>query len=98
MSINDMNDDYYSGKIQYWLSQQHPIFAHCARGFIIFSGIAVILLGIILIPLPGPGWLIVFLGLSLVGTVSRPVDEFVKKIKNFIKQKFQKFVHKEKLR
>ncbi|MCU1528299.1 MAG: hypothetical protein JWP75_2062 [Frondihabitans sp.] len=31
-------------------------------------GILVVIIGIILIPLPGPGWLIVFLGLALLGT------------------------------
>ncbi|BDZ50403.1 hypothetical protein GCM10025867_26440 [Frondihabitans sucicola] len=31
-------------------------------------GIAVVIAGLILIPLPGPGWLIVFLGLAILGT------------------------------
>jgi len=31
-------------------------------------GVAVVIVGIILIPLPGPGWLIVFLGLTILGT------------------------------
>jgi uncharacterized protein (TIGR02611 family) len=31
-------------------------------------GVLVVVIGIILIPLPGPGWLIVFLGLALLGT------------------------------
>lgn len=31
-------------------------------------GIAVVIVGLILIPLPGPGWLIVFLGLAILGT------------------------------
>ncbi|GAA4264542.1 TIGR02611 family protein [Frondihabitans peucedani] len=31
-------------------------------------GIAVVIAGVILIPLPGPGWLIVFLGLAILGT------------------------------
>jgi uncharacterized protein (TIGR02611 family) len=31
-------------------------------------GIAVVIAGIILIPLPGPGWLVVFLGLAILGT------------------------------
>lgn len=31
-------------------------------------GVAVVIAGIILIPLPGPGWLIVFLGLAILGT------------------------------
>src|SRR6195952_1312763 len=31
-------------------------------------GLAVVVFGIIDIPLPGPGWLIVFLGLAILGT------------------------------
>ncbi len=32
-----------------------------------FGGLIVVI-GLILVPLPGPGWLIVFIGLSLLGT------------------------------
>ena len=32
------------------------------------SGLAVIVIGVILLPLPGPGWLIIFLGLGIWGT------------------------------
>lgn len=31
-------------------------------------GTFVVLLGLVLVPLPGPGWLVVFLGLALLGT------------------------------
>jgi uncharacterized protein (TIGR02611 family) len=31
-------------------------------------GVAVVIAGLILIPLPGPGWLVVFLGLAILGT------------------------------
>jgi uncharacterized protein (TIGR02611 family) len=31
-------------------------------------GIAVILVGVLLLPLPGPGWLIIFAGLGLLAT------------------------------
>lgn len=31
-------------------------------------GLAIIVLGVVLLPLPGPGWLIIFLGLGLWGT------------------------------
>ncbi|GAA4684263.1 TIGR02611 family protein [Frondihabitans cladoniiphilus] len=31
-------------------------------------GFLVIIVGIIMIPLPGPGWLVVFLGLAILGT------------------------------
>jgi uncharacterized protein (TIGR02611 family) len=32
------------------------------------AGVAVIAIGIVLLPLPGPGWLIIFAGLGLLGT------------------------------
>lgn len=31
-------------------------------------GIAVVVIGLILVPLPGPGWLIVFVGLTVLGS------------------------------
>lgn len=31
-------------------------------------GVLVIVVGLVLVPLPGPGWLIVFLGVALLGT------------------------------
>lgn len=31
-------------------------------------GIAIIVIGLILVPLPGPGWLIVFIGLTVLGS------------------------------
>lgn len=56
---------------------RHPLRAFFARNrtldltyrvVIAVVGIAVILVGIALIPLPGPGWLIVFGGLALLAT------------------------------
>ena len=38
------------------------------RGFITIIGAAVIIIGLILVPLPGPGWLIVFIGLTILGS------------------------------
>lgn len=31
-------------------------------------GVAVVVIGLILVPLPGPGWLIVFIGLTVLGS------------------------------
>lgn len=38
------------------------------RGVVAVLGVAVIVGGIVLLPLPGPGWLIIFLGLAILGT------------------------------
>ncbi|MBL3688628.1 TIGR02611 family protein [Leucobacter chromiireducens subsp. chromiireducens] len=38
------------------------------RVLVTVLGLAIVVIGLILVPLPGPGWLIVFLGLTLLGT------------------------------
>jgi uncharacterized protein (TIGR02611 family) len=38
------------------------------RGLVGVVGLAVIVVGVILLPLPGPGWLIIFVGLAIWGT------------------------------
>jgi hypothetical protein len=38
------------------------------RIFVTIAGVLVILIGIVLIPLPGPGWAIVFAGLAILAT------------------------------
>ncbi len=40
---------------------------HLKRSSIIIVGWAVLLVGIVMIPYPGPGWLVVFVGLSILG-------------------------------
>lgn len=42
------------------------------RGLIITVGFAVVVLGLILVPLPGPGWLIVFIGLAILASEFEP--------------------------
>ena len=41
------------------------------RAVVAVSGAAVVVLGLVLVPLPGPGWPIVFAGLTLLGTEFR---------------------------
>ncbi|RFA23378.1 TIGR02611 family protein [Subtercola boreus] len=46
-------------------------------------GITIVLVGIVLIPLPGPGWLIVFLGFAVLGTefaAARRVNAFLRRM------------------
>lgn len=38
------------------------------RVLLTIIGVAIVIIGIILIPLPGPGWLIVFVGLTVLGS------------------------------
>lgn len=50
-----------------WVSTQHSSVLVAHKAGVIVAGIVVILVGFILIPLPGPGWLIVFFGVSILG-------------------------------
>lgn len=47
---------------------RHPLLEVAYRIAIGVVGTAVAVLGLILVPLPGPGWLVVFLGLAILGT------------------------------
>ncbi len=47
---------------------RHPAIAVAYRVVIACAGTGVILLGLLLVPLPGPGWPVVFSGLALLGT------------------------------
>lgn len=54
-------------RMRAWVSK-HPRFELVYRvGIAVFGG-ALALGGLLLVPLPGPGWLIVFLGLAILGT------------------------------
>lgn len=46
----------------------HPALGPVYRLAVAVIGLAVIALGIVLLPLPGPGWLVVFLGLGILAT------------------------------
>ena len=51
------------------------------RAFIAITGSIVVVIGIIMIPYPGPGWLVVFAGLGILSTEfdrARRVLEFAK--------------------
>jgi uncharacterized protein (TIGR02611 family) len=46
----------------------HPVLGWVYRILVGLVGAAILAIGIVLIPAPGPGWLIVFLGLGVLGT------------------------------
>jgi uncharacterized protein (TIGR02611 family) len=48
--------------------RKNPALALAWRIVVGVIGTAVVLLGVVLIPFPGPGWLIVFLGLGILAT------------------------------
>ena len=47
---------------------QHPRLRWVYRALVGVLGSTVAVLGLILVPLPGPGWLVVFLGITILGT------------------------------
>src|SRR5207237_326151 len=48
--------------------KKNPALALAYRIVVGVIGTAIMLLGLVLVPLPGPGWLIVFLGLGILAT------------------------------
>lgn len=50
-----------------WL-RAHPALGPVYRVLVAVLGVSVIALGVVLLPLPGPGWLVVFLGLGILAT------------------------------
>ncbi|MGY4856771.1 TIGR02611 family protein [Cryobacterium sp. AP23] len=50
-----------------WI-HRHPRIRAPYRVLVAVAGLAVITVGLILVPLPGPGWLIVFVGVAVLGT------------------------------
>jgi uncharacterized protein (TIGR02611 family) len=48
--------------------RQNPVGRYVWRGLITVVGVLVIVIGIVLLPLPGPGWVVIFAGLGLLAT------------------------------
>ncbi|MFC5928420.1 TIGR02611 family protein [Cryobacterium melibiosiphilum] len=48
--------------------ERHPHLRWLYRAAVAVLGVVIVVVGIVLIPLPGPGWLIVFVGLATLGT------------------------------
>ena len=73
-------------KARAWVSG-HPRLELAYRvGVGIFGG-TLSLLGLLLVPLPGPGWLVVFLGLAILGTEFH----WARRIANWLKRMLDRF-------
>jgi len=48
--------------------RRRPWLNHLYKLIVTVLGVLVVVIGLILVPLPGPGWLIVFLGLTILGS------------------------------
>ena len=69
-------------RIRSWVDG-HPFLLFAYRLGVGLLGAFIIAIGIVLIPLPGPGWLIVFLGLAVLGTEfssARRLGAFLRRI------------------
>lgn len=63
--------------------ERHPRIRLGYRLFVGLLGGLIIILGLLLVPLPGPGWLIVFVGLGVLGTefaAARRVSDALKRV------------------
>lgn len=54
-------------RVRAWVSR-HPRLEHAYRLTVGVFGGMLTLVGLVMVPLPGPGWLVVFLGLAVLGT------------------------------
>ena len=75
-------------RFERWLKRQHVSVQMVYKTLIALVGIAIVSGGLLLVPLPGPGWLIVFLGLAVLGL------EFpkAKQLNAFAKRKVKEFI------
>ncbi len=55
------------GRLRAWIHRR-PRLRIVYRSVVAVLGASIALLGLVLVPLPGPGWLVVFLGLAVLGT------------------------------
>ena len=69
-----------------WVSR-HPRLEHVYRVAVGILGGTLTAIGVLLIPLPGPGWLVVFLGLAVLGTEFR----WAKRIAVWLKRRLDSF-------
>jgi uncharacterized protein (TIGR02611 family) len=66
---------------------RHPRLERLYRmGVALFGGLLAVL-GLLLVPLPGPGWLVVFLGLAVLGTEFH----WAKRIATWLKRQLDRF-------
>lgn len=54
-------------KFRAWLQKQHSSVRVTYKIVIALAGVIVIIIGLLLVPLPGPGWLVVFMGFAILG-------------------------------
>ncbi|HYI50233.1 MAG TPA: TIGR02611 family protein [Microbacterium sp.] len=69
-----------------WVSR-YPGLEHAYRVVVGILGGTLSVIGLLLVPLPGPGWLVVFLGLAVLGTEFR----WAQRIAVWLKRQLRRF-------
>jgi len=69
-----------------WVATKHPSLRIANKILVSVAGILVIVVGLVLVPLPGPGWLIVFFGLSILGLEFPPIQRFTSSVAGKVKR------------
>nr|ALS92427.1 putative transmembrane protein (PGPGW) [uncultured bacterium] len=72
------------------------VFAGVKKAAVAVAGFAVIILGIILVPLPGPGWLVVIGGLVILSTEFEWADRLKIKLRAKLSSIYKKAKSKTK--
>lgn len=62
------------------------------KTLVALAGVAVIIIGIILLPLPGPGWLVILLGLVILSTEF----DWARRLKDKLRARLDQIVKKAK--
>ena len=63
----------------------NPALYAAYRVFVFVAGLAVVVLGIALVPLPGPGWVIVFLGLAIWASEFRTAQRLLRFVRGKVR-------------
>lgn len=90
--MNQEKDDRFPryGKWKQWIDKQHIAVRWSYKSLVAVIGIAIIIVGLILIPLPGPGWLIVFAGLAFLGLEFPFIHRFNSHVRDRVKTLWRK--------
>jgi uncharacterized protein (TIGR02611 family) len=82
-------------KYRSWIETKHSSVRLMNKALVTLTGLVVIVVGLILVPLPGPGWLIVFFGLTILGLEFPLIRRFthwigakVRRLWSWFKQRF----------
>lgn len=64
--------------------EKHPGLRFAYRLFVGILGSTIAVIGLLLVPLPGPGWLVVFLGAAILGTEFPAAKRFATFLKGIL--------------